>query len=66
MGRDNLFHPRWWIFVYKLNVGSSAITRPGYAYCWIAIVPQVHNFTMSAYCMLYDNHKNYSGEKLEP
>jgi len=26
--KNNLFHPRWRIFVYKLNVGSSAITHP--------------------------------------
>jgi len=29
LGKPYLFHPRWRIFVYKLNVGSSAITRPG-------------------------------------
>jgi len=29
---DHNFNPaRWRIFVYKLNVGSSAITRPGLA-----------------------------------
>ena len=28
LGETYLFHPRWRIFVYKLNVGSSAITRP--------------------------------------
>ena len=28
LGETYLFHPRWRIFVYKSNVGSSAITRP--------------------------------------
>jgi len=30
--KPTFFYPRWWIFVYKLNVGSSAITRPGLGY----------------------------------
>jgi len=30
LGETYLFHPRWRIFVYKLSVGSSAITRPDF------------------------------------
>ena len=45
LGETYFFHPRWRIFVYKLNVGSSAITRPDY----FAIIVYRSNYLFCKY-----------------
>jgi len=46
MGKPYIFHPRWRIFIYKLNVWGSAISRPENVNENIGAVEvgQFHNF----------------------
>jgi len=52
LGETYLFHPRWRMFVYKSNVGSSAITRPVYqVYIVKACELNGHHLTYLLFCL---------------